>query len=183
MANIPIIAISDLTEQTTAADTDYMVIGGADIKKIKWSAVISLIKAKFGIGDTSKLNTTSKELVGGINELNDKFIYSTAEKQVGIWINGSPLYRKTIIFNTELTAGTNNIPHNISNIGTYFWIDNGASFMYSDANVCYPLTFSQYGANSDAITFAINKTNIVASVQTAWGTRWTKIVSIVYTKA
>lgn len=63
------VAISDLAEQTTAADTDYMVIGGADMKKIKWSTIIALIKTKLGIGDASELTTASKELVGGVNEL------------------------------------------------------------------------------------------------------------------
>ena len=36
--------INDLTEQTTIQDTDYMIIGGADAKKIKWTNIITKIK-------------------------------------------------------------------------------------------------------------------------------------------
>lgn len=42
--NVPLIQISELSEQTTASDTDYMVIGGADAKKIKWSNLTGAIK-------------------------------------------------------------------------------------------------------------------------------------------
>lgn len=51
--NVPLIHISELQEQTTAADTDCMVIGGADVKKIKWSTIVSLIKTKLGIGEAA----------------------------------------------------------------------------------------------------------------------------------
>lgn len=67
MANI---TINQLVEQTTAADTDCMVIGGTDAKKIKWSTICNLIKAKLGIGTVANLRTASKELVGAVNELN-----------------------------------------------------------------------------------------------------------------
>lgn len=44
MASIPTIPISGLTEQTTPADGDFMVIGGTDAKKIKWANLTSTIK-------------------------------------------------------------------------------------------------------------------------------------------
>ncbi len=47
-------------------------------------------------------------------------IYSTEEQRIGTWIDGKPLYRKTIISNFELPFVTQvtsyNIDHNISNI-------------------------------------------------------------------
>lgn len=69
MADMTPILIKDLAEQTTAADTDYMVIGGADAKKIKWSTIWGLIRDKLGIG-TATLATNDKTVKGAINELN-----------------------------------------------------------------------------------------------------------------
>ena len=47
-------------------------------------------------------------------------VYSTEETKIGTWIDGKPLYRKTIISNFELPFVTQvtsyNIDHNISNI-------------------------------------------------------------------
>ena len=47
-------------------------------------------------------------------------VYSTEEQRIGTWIDGKPLYRKTIISNFELPFVTQvtsyNIDHNISNI-------------------------------------------------------------------
>lgn len=44
--NVPLVHISELTEQTTASDNDYMVIGGSDAKKITWGNIAKLILAK-----------------------------------------------------------------------------------------------------------------------------------------
>lgn len=47
------------------------------------------------VGNLTQLNTTNKDnLVGAINEVNNKFNYSTEEQVIGKWINGKPLYRK-----------------------------------------------------------------------------------------
>lgn len=92
MADVTPILIKDLAEQTTAADTDYMVIGGADAKKIKWSTIIALIKAKLGGAATksvaNNLTTASagssvldayqgKLLNDKISELNTKITAKT----------------------------------------------------------------------------------------------------------
>ncbi len=57
--NVPLIHISDLAEQTTAADTDYMVIGGTDAKKIKYGTIFNLIKAKLGLGTAATKNVVN----------------------------------------------------------------------------------------------------------------------------
>lgn len=49
-----------------------------------------------------------------------KDIYSTKEQAIGTWIDGKPLYRKTIVANFELQLATQvtcyDVRHNISNI-------------------------------------------------------------------
>lgn len=49
------------------------------------------------IGDLTQLNTTDKSsMVNAINEVNNKFNYSTSEQVVGKWTNGKPIYRKVV---------------------------------------------------------------------------------------
>ena len=53
--------------------------------------------------------------------LNDKITtnstYSTEEQVIGTWIDGKPIYRKTIPFTTA-TVGKHSIKHGISNLDT-----------------------------------------------------------------
>lgn len=113
----------------------------------------------------SDLHTTSKTIIGAINELaqgsgqsldtlNDVDIdtqtladgqgivydataqkwkngavagghtYSTTEQIVGTWIDGSPVYEKTINFGTLPNNTTKEVQHNISNV-EHIWIAEG----------------------------------------------------------
>ena len=52
-------------------------------------------------------------------ELNkgDLEVYSTDEKQIGVWIDGKPIYQKAIPI-SNIVTGSNQRSHNISNLGT-----------------------------------------------------------------
>lgn len=70
--------IADLTQATTASDADLMVIQDTSkTKKITFATLLTSIKSKLGVGTAANLNTTSKELVGAINEINTNFTNST----------------------------------------------------------------------------------------------------------
>lgn len=44
--------------------------------------------------------------------------YSNTEQDTGFtWLDGSPIYKKTITHTTGLAAGSNNVPHGITNLG------------------------------------------------------------------
>ena len=71
----------------------------ADINKVNASDLNEIKNAvntnDDNVGDLTQLNTTNKDnLVGAINEVNNKFNYSTEEQVIGKWIDGKPLYRK-----------------------------------------------------------------------------------------
>ena len=78
--NVPLVHISDLTEQTTAADTDLMVIGGTDAKKIKWSTIISLIKTKLNIGSSAISGIGDGTITGAISSLNSASTFAQGLK-------------------------------------------------------------------------------------------------------
>lgn len=56
------------------------------------------------IGDLDNLTTkNNSNLVEAINEVNNKFNYSTTEQVIGRWIDGKPIYRKVFSFNLGST--------------------------------------------------------------------------------
>ena len=52
------------------------------------------------------------------NELHALANYSTAEQQIGIWIDGKPIYRKTVDVGALPNATTKNVAHGITDFGT-----------------------------------------------------------------
>ena len=64
MADVTPILIKDLAAQTTLADTDYFIVGGADAKKI----TVAQMKEALGINE---LNTNLQYLPAGHFELDD----------------------------------------------------------------------------------------------------------------
>lgn len=65
--------IAKLPAATAAEDTDIMILENATkTQKITWGTILNLIKTKLGIGTAANLQTTSKEIVGAVNELNSK---------------------------------------------------------------------------------------------------------------
>lgn len=63
--------IAKLPAATAAEDTDIMILENATkTQKITWGTILNLIKTKLEIGTAANLQTTSKEIVGAVNELN-----------------------------------------------------------------------------------------------------------------
>lgn len=107
----------------------------------------------------------------------DRFEYSEEEKAIGTWIDGKPLYRKTIVGTSKLPAGYSTINHNVSNIGTHRVIKdvefqaNGNSWGNTYGN-----------ATSFVSSDSITTTAIGFDVGTNWANMFTPTVTIEYTK-
>ena len=71
--------------------------------------------------------------------VNTPFIYSEDEREVGVWIDGKPLYQKTISF-TNLSAGSNYIDVDVSNISEVIMVSASAQ-VPSGAWIQIPLTY------------------------------------------
>ena len=67
-----------------------------------------------------------------------KHTYSTTEQVVGTWVDGKPIYEKTVHFTTGLRNTYNREPHGIVDINK-IWIDFGNSFVdkSSSSNIIY----------------------------------------------
>lgn len=140
------------------------------------------------IGNLANLNTSAKDnLVSAINEVNNKFNYSTEEQVIGKWSNGKPLYRKTITFTTIIKMNEiTSIAHNIENAKNIF-IDFSASFMEANIGasdyISYNFPLIGYSGNiTDKVYCYVNLTNINFYANGNWATNWTKHITLNYTK-
>lgn len=103
-----------------------------------WEAVGGTIT-----GDTlpigSEVDYTGTDIPAGWEEVSDPSVYSTDEKVVGTWINGKPLYRKTI-YKTSLSSGNNTYSIGDGTMrvvkleGIMYQSSNGVVYMLPDVN-------------------------------------------------
>ena len=69
------------------------------------------------VGNITQLNTTNKSsMVNAINEVNNKFNYSTEEQVIGKWTNGKPLYRKIVSGNVPQSDQYPTVATGITNL-------------------------------------------------------------------
>ena len=82
------------------------------------------------LGDLDDLNTTDKDsIVDSINEIVDKSEYSSEEKIVGIWVDGKPVYRRTIVLtDTQYYALQSSYDITSFNIDTVVKLDSIFSY-------------------------------------------------------
>ena len=78
---------------------------------------------------TSQTDTYSCEK---INEMTEE-VYSTEERKIGTWINGKPLYRKTVYIEELPNENTGIYEHGIPNIDEK-WIGNGSFVIETNGN-------------------------------------------------
>lgn len=136
------------------------------------------------IGDLTQLNTTNKNnLVSAINEVNNKFNYSTEEQVIGKWIDGKPLYRKVIKFTTTiLVDAALEINHGINNV-EMIWFDPTGCFMWAGSSLGYNVPMVGYNGNfTDEIYTNVDKTKVSIYSNGSWGSLWTKYITLLYTK-
>lgn len=107
---------------------------------------------------TSTETTWSSEKID--NELNNIQIgYSTTERKIGTWIDGSDLYEIVLQINS-ISPGFNSLPHNLP-FGSMYWIECGF-VEYNILGDRYTSPVMAYNSSVGAEEFrcALNKTNI-----------------------
>lgn len=88
------------------------------------------------VGDITQLNTTDKtSIVNAINEVNqndiNKGTYSTTEQKIGIWLDGKPVYKKTIVVNSLTGSAAFYTDTSIDNIVNIYGL---ATYSNNDKN-------------------------------------------------
>lgn len=141
------------------------------------------INNETNIGDLTQLNTTNKSnIVNAINEVNqndiNKGTYSTTEQKIGIWLDGKPIYKKTIVVNSLTGSAafyTDTSIDNIVNIyglATYSNNDKNKHQLGAYANTNF-YSLIQWASNESKLYYYGNGYN----GQKAWVTiEYTKII-------
>ena len=112
------------------------------------------------------------------SNLTDLTTYSTTEQVVGKWINGKPLYRKTVDTGTLPNNNTKNVAHNISNLDVIVsyigiaWNSGKTDFRIMP----YPST------NDWIMGLYVSNTNITYTTQKDFSFLTSSYVTIEYTK-
>lgn len=103
--------------------------------------------------------------------------YSTTEREIGKWIDGSTVYQKTINFGSIPSSTTKEVAHNISNLGAVIEIEGVMNNLDG-------VTFETLPAvDSSNFRVQVNATNIKIITSTSW-TSWTNsYITLKYTKA
>ena len=92
---------------------DINKVNASDLNEIK--DVVNTNDDNMGL--LSNLNTTDKtSIVNAINEVNNKFNYSTEEQVIGKWTNGKPLYRKIVSGNVPQSDNYPTVATGITNL-------------------------------------------------------------------
>lgn len=89
------------------------------------------------------------------NTFNRSDLYSTDEQLIGRWIDGKPIYQKSIIASNPV-VGNNTIPHNITNLDRVVKCDgtvmrNGDNFTFS-LPICYVPNVTQWSIATSGIS-------------------------------
>ena len=95
----------------------------------------------------------------GTNFITPSFNYSTNEQIVGKWIDGKPLYQKTVRF-TSLTAGQQHYSHGISNVEYINVVINASLVKFAGAT----WTIFGWNCNLSNNNYSVNIMDITPTV-------------------
>lgn len=137
-----------------------------------WDAVLPALEAT--TDDIPEITTPLPSV------MSRRFKYSTTEQVFGEWIDGSPIYQKTIDTGTMLSAsGTRSVNHGISNFGKLIWAEG---YMKATSGAQRPLPAINTGSDFVCIQ-TVSNTQITFVQQSGWS-NWTEsYVTLYYTKS
>ncbi len=115
------------------ADATDLIVEGDVTKRTRLSTLAEWIRGKLGIGTASSLTTTSKELVGAINELNTK---TKSKEMTAISAQGSNGWARYCIENGICFVNIELTPYSVEH----------------DGPVCFPLPGAKY---KNLLTFTL----------------------------
>lgn len=105
--------------------------------------------------------------------------YSQSEQVIGTWINGKPLYRKTVSCGTLPNNTVKNVAHGISNLNIVTKVFGTTK---NTGGITFPLPFPSTAGLSAQIYFYVDGTNIVIGTGTDRSAFTTTYITLEYTK-
>jgi len=103
--------------------------------------------------------------------------YSTTEKKIGEWLDGKPIYQKTVITNMPTSTTSTNYAHNIANIDQIINISGGGW----SGSYFIPINMSPTTSGGQ-LRVSVDRINIVIQFGTAPSSSYTGYWTLQYTK-
>ena len=108
-----------------------------------------------------------------LNSIQEISVYSTNEMEIGLWIDGKPLYRKVISFGALPNNTTKSMAHNISNLKRVVKLEGFAGSSQNLGGITLP------HATSTPIALYVDNTNVNVKTNNN-ATAYTKAYIYVY---
>lgn len=126
------------------------------------------------------LHDTDGEIIYPQTILDDN--YSTTEQKTGsTWVDGKPIYKKTINFGNLPNNSTKRVAHGVSGLSQLVKIDAIMNRPGTNGGF-YPLPFVSKATANDQIEISVNGTNVSIAANIDWSS-CTAYVTIYYTKS
>lgn len=106
-------------------------------------------------------------------------IYSYSERQIGVWVNGMPLYQKTINFGALPNNTTKSVAHNIDNLASVAQV---YGISWNDSGSYVPIPFINTLGIGSSCQLEVSSTNIMIRTGTNLSSYGHGFVTIRYTK-
>lgn len=93
--------------------------------------------------------------------------HSNIEQKTGeTWIDGKPIYTKTINTGALNPSSAKNVAHNISNIGSYIVVDQSNSYARNNEGICVNIPRPGHVAQ-DNVGIFVGSINVVINTSSA----------------
>ena len=137
-------------------------------------------------GSTIRLSYQKDNKIGDVKQwVKDnlpKEYYSLSEQLTNqVWVDGKPIYQKTIFFAGGSSGGLYNIPHNITNLDKVIYLEG----FFADSSGDNPhMILPRIGTDGYNIGIkSINNTYVAMAFNTVWGSRLINVyITMRYTK-
>ena len=164
------IKISELPQASTVNNTDVIpIVQGGTTKK----APAGLIHPT--IATTINSTSTNNEVAGAKAVYDNSLdVYSTTEQRVGTWIDGKPLYQKTLVVDYTMTNNAYSNDMSISSMNIDFMVniqscvkktfsatnsDYEATWYWTDTDKCRVFYRKSNTSDNETLRFRISGTN------------------------
>lgn len=106
-------------------------------------------------------------------------VYSLEERRIGYWIDGKPLYEKTIDFGSLPDTTTKEVPHGIENADIFFVF---SGYVYdSISKQCFGVVWANTSISNNSYNFFCTSTKIICESKSN-RTNQIAFVKVRYTK-
>lgn len=143
--------------------------------------VIRLTQAEYNALPPSKLTDNNVYMITDANGNGEDFqpiIYSEDEREVGVWVDGKPLYQKTFSYIGQY-GGNGTLQTNLSNIDNIFIFN---AYCEDTDNAFLPLPYSHYSSQYAIGIFITNSFDIAYRTSNSSQEIINPIITLQYTK-